>query len=329
LSELPPPVVADFWEVVDAAVKVVDRARDDQLLGEGGERENLDKLCTMLTRTLKLYNDALRRAAIPEATLEKQLEKWHPEPELEEVLLRRYFYQIRGLMARTVEYAQAVLDAYDRHPVFVMDVNILLDAIERFTGYVRNSGGASPETSNMDALYLLRAIAGEADTWLDRTSPFSEFNMLSGAAGTTPEKWKDRGRHANDTRQYLTWVWSGISAGEVGELREWREKAWGDRKLNPKITYARDPAAFAEYLARAGRAQGDDTMWEHRDGAVLVRQTSWRLMDEAGAQPPEVFDAWTELWRGAALARDARLALHTVRRRDAGDPCWEWRISLT
>jgi hypothetical protein len=92
---------------------------------------------------------------------------------------------------------------------------------------------------------------------------------------------------------------------------------------------ARDPGAFAEYLARAGRAQGDDTTWERRDGAALVRQTSWRLMDEAGGQPPEVFDAWPELWRGAALARDTRLALHTVRRRDAGDPCWEWRVSLT
>jgi hypothetical protein len=89
---------------------------------------------------------------------------------------------------------------------------------------------------------------------------------------------------------------------------------------------AGEATAFAEYLARMGRAQGDDTTWETRDGAVLIRQTSWHLMDETGGQLPQVFDAWTELWRGAALARDPRLVLDTVRRRDAGDPCWEWQI---
>ncbi len=89
---------------------------------------------------------------------------------------------------------------------------------------------------------------------------------------------------------------------------------------------AREPSAVAEYLTRLGRAQGDDTTWDRDADRVVVRQTSWRLMDEAGPQPPVVFDAWTELWRGAALARDPRLRLNVVRRRDAGDPCWEWAI---
>ena len=88
----------------------------------------------------------------------------------------------------------------------------------------------------------------------------------------------------------------------------------------------RSVSAFAEYLTRMGRAQGDDTTWNARDGGALVRQTSWRLMDEAGSPPPAVFDAWTELWRGAALARDPRLHLAIGRRRDAGDACWEWQI---
>jgi hypothetical protein len=59
---------------------------------------------------------------------------------------------------------------------------------------------------------------------------------------------------------------------------------------------------------------------------VLVRQTTWRLMDEAGRAPGAVFDAWTELWRGAALAHDRRLALEVRQRRDLGDPCYEWRL---
>ena len=61
LNELPPAVVGDFWKVIRAAVKVVDRAREDELLAEGSERENLDKLSNLLTRALNLYHDALER----------------------------------------------------------------------------------------------------------------------------------------------------------------------------------------------------------------------------------------------------------------------------
>jgi len=38
------------------------------------------------------------------------------------------------------------------------------------------------------------------------------------------------------------------------------------------------------------------------------------------------FDAWTELWRGAALASDRRLVLDVTARRDRGDPTFEWRV---
>jgi hypothetical protein len=86
------------------------------------------------------------------------------------------------------------------------------------------------------------------------------------------------------------------------------------------------PLVFAEYLARMGRAQGDDTVWEHHDDRVVVHQTTWRLVDEAGTPPPQAFDAWTELWRGAALAHDPRLALEIGARRDAGDVRWEWTL---
>jgi hypothetical protein len=87
-----------------------------------------------------------------------------------------------------------------------------------------------------------------------------------------------------------------------------------------------DPQAFADYLVALGRGQGDDTAWERRGADLVVRQTTWRLMDEAGPLPGAVFEAWTELWRGAALAHDPRLRLDVVARRDRGDPAFEWRL---
>ena len=85
---------------------------------------------------------------------------------------------------------------------------------------------------------------------------------------------------------------------------------------------------FAEYLVAMGRGQGDDTAWERRGGDVTVHQTTWHLMSDAGPVAPPVFDAWTELWRGAALAHDARLRVDVVARRDLGDERFEWRLRM-
>lgn len=86
---------------------------------------------------------------------------------------------------------------------------------------------------------------------------------------------------------------------------------------------------FAETFVRLGRGQGDDTAFAlalDGDGAV-VRQTTWRLMDDRAALPPATFDAWNELWVGAALAHDRFLRVDVLERRDRGDPSWSWRIS--
>jgi hypothetical protein len=88
----------------------------------------------------------------------------------------------------------------------------------------------------------------------------------------------------------------------------------------------RDPRAFAEYLVRMGRGQDDDTTAAADAGGITIRQTTWRLMDEAGPLAPAVFDAWTELWRGAALAHDPRATLEVTAGRDRGDGCYEWRL---
>jgi hypothetical protein len=85
-------------------------------------------------------------------------------------------------------------------------------------------------------------------------------------------------------------------------------------------------AGFAEYMTRLGRAQGDDTQSSRTDTGWIVRQSTWRLMEERSALAPAVFDAWNQLWVGAALAHDRWLRLEVTKRRDCGDAVWEWRI---
>ena len=116
----------------------------------------------------------------------------------------------------------------------------------------------------MDTLYLLRAIAGEARTWYDRTSPFSEFNMLSPAVKTTSDKWKDGGRDCAETQHYFSWVWSGASSAEVAALAGWQEKAWEDQKRNPKTKLPRDFAGFPE-IQRDHEAR---EIWFYINGVV-------------------------------------------------------------
>jgi len=86
-------------------------------------------------------------------------------------------------------------------------------------------------------------------------------------------------------------------------------------------------AGFAAYLVRLARAQGDDAVLAGDGEACTIEQTTWRLMDERGDLPTAVFDAWTELWVGAALAHDRWLQLNVTLRRDRGDPVWQWRVA--
>lgn len=86
-------------------------------------------------------------------------------------------------------------------------------------------------------------------------------------------------------------------------------------------------AGFAEFLARLARAQGDDAVLSGAGDDWTVRQTGWRLMAGRPDLSPAVFDAWNELWVGAALAHDRHLGLEVTARRDRGDPTWAWRIT--
>ncbi|SED93766.1 hypothetical protein SAMN05444161_4434 [Rhizobiales bacterium GAS191] len=86
------------------------------------------------------------------------------------------------------------------------------------------------------------------------------------------------------------------------------------------------PAGFATALVRLAKGQGDDATLVSEGNAATVRQTTWRLMAGRQALSPAVFDAWNELWVGAALAHDRCIRLDVTQRRDRGDQSWEWRL---
>lgn len=89
-------------------------------------------------------------------------------------------------------------------------------------------------------------------------------------------------------------------------------------------------AGFAKAFLRLAQGQGDDAELEDAGaGLFVLRQTTWRLMDERPALSQAVFDAWNELWVGAALAHDRFMRIDVRRRRDRGDAVWEWEIRNT
>ena len=78
---------------------------------------------------------------------------------------------------------------------------------------------------------------------------------------------------------------------------------------------------FIASLALLLEGQGDRVTVERRgdDGSAgIVRQHGFRLMRGVPHPPPEVFDAWGELWRGLAAAHDRRLRLEVERSGDGG-----------
>ena len=83
---------------------------------------------------------------------------------------------------------------------------------------------------------------------------------------------------------------------------------------------------FATAFARLASGQGDDAVLQVEGTGATVRQTSWRLMAEREALSPAVFDAWNELWIGAALAHDRFMRVGVTERRDRGDASWCWQF---
>ncbi len=81
---------------------------------------------------------------------------------------------------------------------------------------------------------------------------------------------------------------------------------------------------FARWLSAILRAQGEEV--ETRGQEVVMH--GWRTVRELKlADPLKAFDAWNELWLGAAAAQDRFLKVQTAR--ELGERGWEiaWRIA--
>ena len=83
---------------------------------------------------------------------------------------------------------------------------------------------------------------------------------------------------------------------------------------------------FASAFARLAAGQGDDAELVTQGAIATVRQSTWCLMAEREAVSPAVFDAWSELWIGAALAHDRFMRVKVTERRDRGEPYWCWQF---
>lgn len=111
--------------------------------------------------------------------------------------------------------------------------------------------------------------------------------------------------------------------GLTGRLIGMQAQAATAASLGIAGSSARD---FAEYLRRLADAQDDRLDWRDDGADVVIRQTTWRLMQDVSPVPDGVFDAWNGLWEGALSVHNRRLALRVTKRLDRGDEAFEWRV---
>ena len=91
------------------------------------------------------------------------------------------------------------------------------------------------------------------------------------------------------------------------------------------IESARD---FARWLSAILKAHGEEIETVESGDAVTVNLTGWKLTRELTlADPLLAFDAWNELWLGAAAAHDRFVKVETTRACDERGCTASWRIS--
>ena len=91
------------------------------------------------------------------------------------------------------------------------------------------------------------------------------------------------------------------------------------------LASARD---FARWLSAILQAEGEEVEVLEDEDAVVMRQAGWRAVDRLTlADPLRAFDAWNQLWLGAAAAHDRFLEVQTAR--DFSERGWSitWRIA--
>ncbi|HEY6980971.1 hypothetical protein [Reyranella sp.] len=85
---------------------------------------------------------------------------------------------------------------------------------------------------------------------------------------------------------------------------------------------------FGRWLSAILEAEGEEVDVSERNGAIAVRAKGWRVVRELDlAAPLKAFDAWNELWLGAAAACDRFLTVQTTRSLDARGWDIAWRIA--
>lgn len=85
---------------------------------------------------------------------------------------------------------------------------------------------------------------------------------------------------------------------------------------------------FARWLSSVLKAHGEGIEMSESDGAVIVRQSGWRTVRGLDLPDPlNAFDAWNELWLGAAAAHDRFLKVQTDRTLDDHGWAIAWRIA--
>jgi hypothetical protein len=85
---------------------------------------------------------------------------------------------------------------------------------------------------------------------------------------------------------------------------------------------------FARWLSAIQSASGEEVETSEQDAAVVVRMHDWRTVRDLKLDHAlRAFDAWNELWLGAAAAHDRFLNVET--NRGLGRHGWEisWKIS--
>lgn len=90
-----------------------------------------------------------------------------------------------------------------------------------------------------------------------------------------------------------------------------------------------DPSltGFAGVMVALAHAQGDEAEWVAEGDALVVTQTTWRLMREQGALAPSVFEAWNGLWEGMLAVHDRFARLMVRSRLDQGNDAFVWVLS--
>ena len=125
---------------------------------------------------------------------------------------------------------------------------------------------------------------------------------------------------------------AGVELGRVARLvgLQFHEETARDLDLPTDLERGDLASArtFARWLWTILVAQGEEVEVHEADGIVTVQQSGWCAAQGLTlVDPIKAFDAWSELWRGAAAAHDRFLKLQPIRSFDDRDWHIAWRIA--